>query len=329
MKKISVIVPVYNTGKYIEKCLDSLVNQTLKDIEIIIVNDGSTDNSEKIIKNYLKNYPDMIIYLKKKNGGQGSARNLAFKYVTGKYIGFIDSDDFIDKNMYENMYNTAIKTNSDIVICDGCDYYEENNREKYFNLNLNVSPTIQEAFIKSVPSVVNKIYKKELIINNNLKFVEKIWYEDLPFSLFLITKAKKISYINQPFYYYFHRKRSTMHNKNIEKNLDIIKAFEILKKYLIKENKFDKLKEEFNYLLLTEVYIATITRIIRTRTLKSDKKNIINELKTYIKNNNILNFKNNKYFNNLSRNQKIIYNLIAKKHYNLIYLIFKIKEKMK
>ena len=103
MCKVSVIVPVYNTEKYIDKCLDSLVNQTMKDVEIIVVNDGSIDHSEEKIKNYENNYPKMIKYLKKENGGLSDARNYGIKYATGKYLAFVDSDDYIELDSCENL----------------------------------------------------------------------------------------------------------------------------------------------------------------------------------------------------------------------------------
>ena len=118
MIKVSVIVPVYNVEDYIEKCLNSLVNQTLEDIEIIIVNDGSKDNSENIIKSFLSRYPQKIKYLKKENGGLSDARNYGIPYATGEYIAFLDSDDYVELDTYENMYNLAKKENSDMVECN-------------------------------------------------------------------------------------------------------------------------------------------------------------------------------------------------------------------
>ena len=115
--KVSVIVPVYNVEKYLDKCLDSLANQTLKDLEIIIVNDGSPDNSEDIIKKYTKKYKNFKYY-KKENGGLSSARNYGIKYASGDYIAFLDSDDYVKSDMYEKMYEKAIKGNYDLVVCD-------------------------------------------------------------------------------------------------------------------------------------------------------------------------------------------------------------------
>ena len=113
MAKISVIIPVYNCEKFIEKCLQSLVNQTLTDIEIILVNDGSTDNSQKIIEKFSDT---RIKLINKKNGGQSSARNVGLDVANGEYIGFIDSDDWVDSDFFEKLYNTAKKYNADISI---------------------------------------------------------------------------------------------------------------------------------------------------------------------------------------------------------------------
>lgn len=322
--KISVIVPVYNTGKYLKKCLDSLVNQTLEDIEIIVVNDGSSDNSIDIIKSYGKKYKNKIIFLDKENGGQGSARNLGIKVAKGEYIGFVDSDDFVDLKMYEKMYEVATNNKSEIVICNLIDYYEKNNNENIVNLNLENNVSNTEGIIKSVPSVVNKIYKKELLKRTNIIFNESIWYEDLSYSLIVISQAKKISFINEPFYYYFHRNVSTMHNENIKKNLDVIKAYDELINYYKNNNIYKKYKEELDYILLKEVYMSTINRVIRTNNKRSEKLKIIKEIRKYYKSFSI---GKTKYFNILPKSFKISYYLIKFKMYFMIKLIFKLKGK--
>ena len=112
--KLSIIVPVYGVEKYIDKCLNSLVKQSLKEIEIIVVNDGTKDNSQKIIDKYVKKYPDKIKSYIKENGGQGSARNYGLKKTTGEYIGYVDSDDFVEKDMYKKLYNKAKENNYDM-----------------------------------------------------------------------------------------------------------------------------------------------------------------------------------------------------------------------
>ncbi|MBR6563859.1 MAG: glycosyltransferase, partial [Clostridia bacterium] len=117
MPKVSIIVPVYNVSDFLPRCLDSLVNQTLKDIEIIVVDDGSTDESQAIIDTYSANYPHIIKAFKKQNGGLSDARNFGIKRATGGFLGFVDSDDFVDITMFEKLYSKAYETDSDIVIC--------------------------------------------------------------------------------------------------------------------------------------------------------------------------------------------------------------------
>jgi len=118
MPKVSVIIPVYNVENYIEKCLNSVLNQTLKEIEIIIVNDGSKDSSKQKIEKYLEKHENKIIYLEKENGGLSDARNYGIGYAKGEYIAFLDSDDYIEPTMYEEMYKKAKEENSDMVECD-------------------------------------------------------------------------------------------------------------------------------------------------------------------------------------------------------------------
>ena len=128
MVKVSIIVPFYNVEKYIEKCLTSLVNQTLEEIEIILVNDGSKDESIKVAKDFEQKYPAKIRYYEKPNGGLGDARNFGIKFAKGEYIAFLDSDDYVEPTMYEEMYEMAIKEKSDMVECDF--WWEYPNKKK-------------------------------------------------------------------------------------------------------------------------------------------------------------------------------------------------------
>lgn len=312
--KVSVIIPVYNVEEYIRKCLDSLVNQTLKDIEIIVVNDGSPDNSQDIIDEYVEKYPKKIKSFIKENGGQGSARNFGLEHATGEYIGYVDSDDYVDISMYEKLYTNAKKNKSDISICGTYVVAGEKLIEELEPMFF--SDKKKNAFFGK-KAVWNKIYKKELIIDNKLEFRSKIWYEDFDFSFKALSAANKVSYINEPLYYYLIRPGSTMNNSNIHRNLEIIEAFEQIKN--IKAN-----KDIQEFLAIDHIYISTIVRIIRSRADKNTKKDVINEILTYFKK-NFPKYRNNKYLNILTKNRKIIFELLERKMYFLIALLFKIK----
>ena len=319
--KVSVIIPVYNVEKYIEKCLNSLVNQTLSDIEIIVINDGSPDNSQKIIDKFVKKYPDKVKSFIKENGGQGSARNFGLTKASGEYIGYVDSDDFVELNMYEKMYNKAKEQNADIIICGSYNVDEITNNKVEDIDKIYFEDYKKNAFFGRM-AVWNKIYKKEIIEKNKLEFRSKVWYEDLDFTLKALSTAKKIDYVNEPFYDYLIRQGSTMNNSNVDRNLEILLAFN----QVIKNNKLKKYKDIIEYLAIDHIYISAVVRIINGNADKDKKKDVIDKLLSYM-NKNFKDFRKNKYLYLLPRNRKIVYNLLKIKHYWMIKLIFNVKRR--
>ena len=322
--KLSIIIPVYNTKKYIRKCLDSILNQNFEGLEIILVNDGSTDDTPEILREYEKKYPDKIIVIDKENGGQGSARNVGMKIAKGDYITFVDSDDYIKENMYQEMYDMATEGNYDIVVCGVEDVYEKNGACNVRSLFDKKDISVADAIVNSIPSVCNKIYRKTLFKQKKMLFDEHIGYEDFPYSMQLLMNAKRIGYIDKPFYEYVQRIKSSMHNENIIKNLDIIKGYEQIVEYAKKNNIYKKYDEEIHYLLLKEVYITTINRILRTNNPLSEKKKVIKQIKEYSKEAGL---RKTKYFKSLPKSFRITYYMIQMNLYSIITLLFKIKEK--
>ncbi len=320
--KVSIIVPVYNVEKYLDKCLNSLVNQTLEDIEIIVINDGSTDNSQNIIDKYVKKYPNKIKSFIKENGGQGSARNYGLKYATGEYIGYVDSDDYVNFDMFEKMYNKAKIENSDVVICGTNVVSIEGNLLKrepsvvYNNLTLDL--------LLGKLAVWNKIYRKDLIIKNNILFRSKVWYEDVDFTVKVIFDNLQISFVNEELYNYLLRPGSTMNNSNISKNLEIIDSFNEAIKYLKSNNLYEKKYQELEFITIYHVYISAVVRVITTKADRNLKKKVITKLIDFVEN-NYPNYNKNKYIKFLDKNKKIIYNIIRLKQYWIVKLIFKVK----
>ena len=316
MKKVSVIIPVYNVENYLRKCLDSLVNQTLKDIEIIVVNDGTTDNSQEIINEYVKKYPKKVVSIIQENGGQGAARNTGLLHAKGEYIGYVDSDDYVEENMYEELYKKAKEEDSDIVICG-------NNVVKE-NYELFSKEDVDKEFLLGKMDVWNKIYKKNIIVDNKIQFRSKVWYEDLDFTMKVYFSSKKISYVDKPLYNYLLREGSTMNNNNIKRNLELIEAFDSLIDYCKDKKIYNKAKDEIEFLCIYHMYIFATTRVLNTNNKYKDKIEIINKFKNYI-NSNFPNFKQNKYLYLLPKRRKLIYNLINSKFYCIIIALFKIK----
>lgn len=312
--KVSVIVPVYNVEKFIDKCLNSLVNQTLKEIEIIVVNDGSPDNSQKIIDEYVKKYPDKIKSFIKENGGQGSARNMGIEKAVGEYISFVDSDDWLDLDTLEKMYFLAKKDKSDIVICDMVDHYS--NYTIYHNC------TKYNSVFEVTPSACNKIFRKELI--KDFRFLSKLWYEDFDFTTKILFNTNKISNISEGFYHCNCGHESTMNNNNSKKNLDMIIVIEDIIDYLKKNDKYDK--NIVSYLIFNHILITTINRVAIQKSI--DKKDVIRQLIKYSKD-NISDYRRQTFYKNISRNRKIIAWLNYHNMYNLSKIILNIKGKIK
>lgn len=321
--KVSVIVPVYNVEKFIDKCLNSLVNQTLKEIEIIVVNDGSPDNSQKIIDKYVKKYPEKVQSFIKENGGQGSARNLGMEKAKGEYIGYVDSDDFVEKDMYKKLYNKAKENNYDIVVCGNYNVsedYQNKNIDAFIN---NYNTDLENIFFGKM-AVWNKIYKRDILIKNKLEFKEKVWYEDLAFTLKAIMNSNTFAFIDEPLYDYLIREGSTMNNSNVQRNLEILDAFNDILSY-IQHNKKEEYFSKIEFLAIDHIYISAIVRVLKAEADDKVKRETINKLLDYM-NKKFPNYKNNKYINTLSKNRKIIYKLINIKMYGLINLIFKVKK---
>ena len=302
--KVSIIVPVYNVEKYLNKCLDSLVNQTYKNCEIILVNDGSLDNSEKIIKSYAKNYSN-IVYLKDTNHGQGHARNLGIKKATGDLITFVDSDDYVDLTMIEELVNSL--GDSDVSVCDIMKI--DNDQEIYFKNYLDYGSD-QVNFCLSHPGPVAKLYRKVILTNH--QFMEGVYYEDLAFTTTL-RNIKKVSYIEKPLYYYVIHDNSTMQQKVFTEKLDdLFKVMDYVTNHL------ESNPLELEYLYIEHYLYSGVMRFLdypegKTRLVKIQKL-----MKKYP------HWSKNKYYKKKSRKFKIICWLASTKMYFLIKILKKI-----
>ena len=265
--KVSVIIPVYNTEDYLKECIESLVNQTLREIEILIVNDGSTDSSLEIMKEFKNKYPNIIKIFDKVNGGQASARNYALSFAQGEYLGFVDSDDWVDSTMYEEMYEKAEKEDADIVICDMVDHFPD--RTVCYP-----SSRFENKF-KVTPSACNKLFKRSLVKED--VFPVGLWYEDFEFTTMQLMKTDCISVIYKGLYHCHCREVSTMYNNNSEKNQDILVVLEHLVEYVEKNGWYEKYKNVLEYLYIDHVLITSINRVQKQTNEK--KKIVINNLR--------------------------------------------------
>lgn len=265
MIKVSIIVPVYNVEKYLEKCLKSLVNQTLKDIEIIVVNDGATDNSQDIIDKFDLKY-DNIIALKKTNGGLSDARNYGVGFAKGKYIGFVDSDDFVDEDMYENLYNKAILDKSDIVECNLRHTFEDFEDieigEKIYEKN--------KILIYGRSVVWNKIYDREWLTKTGVQFPKGLIYEDVQYYLMLVPYIRKYSYIDSASIHYVQRS-SSINNFSTLKTMDILKILKNILEYYKKNGFYDEYKKALEFFFAKIILCSSFSRMTKIKNKKERK----------------------------------------------------------
>ncbi len=252
--KVSVIVPVYNVEKYIDKCLDSLVNQTLKDIEIIIVNDGSPDNSEKIINKYLKKYKN-IKYFIKENGGLSDARNFGIKYATGEYIAFLDSDDYVSLEMYDKMYRKAKENDFDMVVCDINYLYNDKTVRVDSGIKCDTKD-IKSTYLNIHPAAWNKIFKKELF-NNDIYFKKGVWFEDVEFIYRLLPYIKNIGVIHEAYNQYIQREGSITNTIN-KKIYDYVYNMNGVIDFYKEKKLFCEYKRELEYVYVRYLYATFI-----------------------------------------------------------------------
>lgn len=299
MIKVSIIVPVYNVETYIRKCLESLINQTLQEIEIIVVNDGSKDHSEDIVKDCMQKAPEKIKYYTKENGGLSSARNFGISKATGKYIGFVDGDDYVEKEMYEVMYNKAKETQADLVECN---FYWEYPKKKKADLGKHYKG-VREMLLDARVMACNKLYRREDIINSEVTFPLGLQYEDVEFFYKFIIHTEKVSFVKEPLYHYVQRKESIA-NSQTEKTKDIFTVLQHVLDYYKENHLYDTYKEELEYMITRFLLCSSFKRMVKIPD-KGVRKQVLNETWIFLNATCPL-WRENKYLNT---------KLTGKKHY--------------
>ncbi len=313
--RISIIIPVYNVEKYIRRCLDSVLNQTYSNYEVLIVDDGSTDSSADIAREY-EVIDSRFNVLNKENGGQGSARNYALDNISGNYISFIDSDDWVHPEFLERLITSIKEEHADVAMCNVQRVWDKGaiSKKVVGNCTSQVVEDIEE-FLKTASFVVwNKLYKRELF--QDIRFPEKMMYEDFACVPTVLIKAKRISIISDALYNYFWRPGST--TNSYQHSADILKAQNILETSSLADKTPKLLMVYFVREVLgsyVERAILDNSRIWEIDEIMRDGKRKYSNMTDYIK---------KPYVRN-----PFISRLIYKEKYNLVWLIMNIRERMK
>ena len=221
-KKLSIIIPVYKTEKYLAKCLDSVLKATDDRMEVLIINDGSPDNSEKIILQYQEKYPNLFAYYKKENGGLSDVKNYGLKRVRGEFVIFLDSDDYVEPSIYKDMLKTAEDEQADVVICDAVMDYENGMESQRVSCTSDSKESLFCRILDTwlMPASWNKLVRTELY--HGLEFPKGLNNEDVCVTPIVLSRAKKISVINTPYYHYVQRNGSIQNSQFSEKRFVIL-----------------------------------------------------------------------------------------------------------
>ncbi len=315
--KVSIIVPIYNVEKYLVRCIESCLNQTYQAVEIVLVNDGSFDNSGKIAEEYAQKHKNIIL-IHKENGGLSDARNVGILKSSGEFIACVDSDDFIKEDMISDMMEQLHKTNADIVVCD-MEYLYDSGEVKHASggdfdtTNVNDSPEL----IRINNSACNKIIRKSLF--DDVLFPKGKVYEDLATIPILLYKAKRVTKVNKAYYVYYQRSGSIAHSAN-KKIFDIYDAIDTCLNYIKNHGDESLLMNEIMHMYVIHGLDCTTIRI------KDFKEKELRE-EYLIENMNRLNkayptWKKDKLFKNMSIKKKIIFLLLGKLKVKMVLKIY-------
>ena len=265
--ELSIIVPVYNMaadGK-LEYCLNSLLNQTITDFEIIAVDDASTDQSPQILLEYAAHYPDVMkVYLSPENRKQGGAKNIGLKHARGKWIGFVDSDDWVAPDMYEKLLQKAYDTGADMVACNYHLTYEHSEAiGKVIKTHCPEQTGVLDEdkyrlLLLDLGSLVIKIYKRRLIYDCGMQFPEHMFYEDNAIANAIVLQSRHFEYIDEPLYYYYQHGASTVHTINMDRLHHRMEASRIMLRHAEEHGYLDTYREELEFKFTELFYVNTM-----------------------------------------------------------------------
>ena len=301
-KAVSMIIPVYNVRDYLRKCLDSVAAQTYKALEVIVVNDGSPDDSLEIILECTAKYPHFSCYTIE-NRGQGGARNYGMEQATGDYIMFLDSDDYIAPNCVEALVSAAESTGSDMVVANCYDVREDGSildayKNVYKSAVTNLAQEPEILFNRVAPW--GKLYKRELL--EGLQFACRVWYEDMRLIPKLYLRASKVCYIEDALVYYVQRRGSTMNNKNYRRNLEVIEAFQDLLGWFREQGAYETYKDALEFLVIEHIAVSGVARVAMGK--GKERNEVIAKLQEYLA--SFENLYDNPYLKGQARNRKIV-----------------------
>lgn len=323
MPKVSVIVPVYNVENYVEKCVASILDQTEKDYELLLVDDGSTDNSGKLCDS-LAETDSRIRVIHQKNQGLGGARNTGIREAAGEWILLVDSDDWIDPDILEKTLAVGERENADMVMFAYRTVDEAGKEMAIYRedipKNRPLSTETCPETLLTAPCAWNKLYKTSLFRETGLEYPGRVWYEDIRTTPKLMVHAKRMVFIDDVGYNYLQRQGSIMKSGNIARNQEILDAFDDLLGYFQKEGLFEKYQSQLEHLAVAHILLIGSVRVLRM----DHKSQLLPRFAQYVRE-RFPAYRKNKYVCRLTRNQRMALVLVDRKLYGIVAMLFRIR----
>lgn len=321
----SVIVPAYNVKDYLQNCINSIINTDFSDYEIIIVDDGSTDNATpELCDKIAAEHPELIRVIHQENKGLGGARNTGTAHAKGDYLFFVDSDDTLTENALGILANTIEKHPCDIIAFDIFTDDGIGNRSPLNSSHIRCDTPFRLSekpeFLLSLPNAWSRIWKRSLYIDNGIEYPERAWYEDIRTTSKLFAVADSIYTLDASLYVYLQRSGSIMRSSNIERNIEIIDAFEDLVGWYKEQGLYEKYKDELCILTILNVFVAASVRVL----MADPKHPLLSQFREYLET-TFPDYTDNKYICTVPKMKRLAYKLLLKKRYRPLKLLFTLK----
>ena len=323
MPKASVIVPVYKVEEYLEKCVQSILAQTERDFELILVDDGSPDRCGALCDSLAQTDPRVRV-IHQENQGLGGARNTGIREARGDWLLLVDSDDWIEPKILEKAMEAGLREEADLVMFAFRTVDEQGRELGVFREDMPKERgiTLQEhkEALLTAPCAWNKLYRRSFFQGTGFAYPPRVWYEDLRTSPKLMAKAGRMVFLDEVGYNYLQRQGSIMKSANLERNREILDAFDDLLPWFRKEGLFEAYRRELEYLAVFHVYLTAGVRVA----LADRKSPLLRELAAYVEE-RFPGWRQNPYLPKLGGKRRLLVSLLEKKWYWAVSLLFKLK----
>lgn len=323
MPRFSLIVPIYRVEAYLPKCIESVLAQTCQDYELLLIDDGSPDGCGKICDDYAAKYPDKLRAIHQPNGGAGAARNHGIQLARGEYLLFVDSDDSLSPDFLAALSAVIQKTPADLILF-GAEVERDGRKVDELHENVPVETLLS---VKDEPTLYfgvmapwNRAYRRTLFTEHDIDFATKVWYEDIRVVTKLLAVAQTAYRLPGAYYHYLQREGSAMNNKNVERNAEILQAYDDILAWYEAHGYLESCREELTFQAVQHILLAATVRVLQI----DRRSHLIEDFRAYMEQ-HFPDFRENKYLPLLDKNKQLIYRLLLNKHYRTVQMIFRVK----